>query len=163
MKAVIALGCNIEPRRENLCSALQSLIHVPHIKILQVSALYETEPVGFAEENPAPFYNACVLVDTALTPEGLLGACLGIESAMGRRRNGTVSSRPIDLDLIACEGYACQTALLTLPHPRVLERAFVLLPLSDLFPEKNALGLDFSEALHQISKKGIQKLRDFSF
>ena len=131
--AVIALGTNMGDRIGNLNLALRAISRLPNVKITAGSKVYETDPVGYKEQNK--FYNAVVLVETTVSPLNLLGSCLGIEAAMGRVRKEENGPRIIDLDLILYENYKCETSELTLPHPRMLERSFVLKPLSDIFPE----------------------------
>ena len=141
-KAVIALGTNIGSRLENLQHAVSSLSLLPNTKVAAVSRVYETAPVGY--ENQADFFNAAVLVETELSAHALLGACLGKEAALGRLRTIKNGPRIIDLDLLLYEDFTCTSAELTVPHPRMGERAFVLCPLADLFPDLNALGYKFT-------------------
>jgi 2-amino-4-hydroxy-6-hydroxymethyldihydropteridine diphosphokinase len=103
-----------------------------------------------------PNHLMCVIVLTELSPRALLGACLGIEAAMGRRRGIKHDSRTIDIDLLVYEGVTSSDAELTLPHPQILKRAFVLVPLSELFSDGMALGLDFSAALKRIDRSEVK-------
>lgn len=91
-------------------------------------------------ENQSMFYNAAVTVETELSAQMLLGACLGIEGAYGRIRTIKDGPRVLDLDLLLYEGMKSESFLLTLPHPRIFERAFVMVPLLDLFPSGRAPG-----------------------
>ena len=133
--AVLGLGTNIGEREENLKTALESLDRVPGTKVVKTSGIHETEPVGYADQ--PDFLNMCAVVETALSPEALLGACLGIEAAMGRLRPFKNGPRVIDIDLLLYEGEKRDTDELTLPHPRMWEREFVTVPLAEL-------GLDLS-------------------
>ena len=153
-KAVIALGTNMGDRIGNLNLALRAISRLPNVRIVAGSKVYETDPVGITDQNK--FYNAVVLVETGVSPLNLLGSCLGIEAAMGRIRTVKNGARIIDLDLLLYENFKCETSELTLPHPRMLERAFVLRPLSDIFPGDRALGLLYSPYLKELDDAGIQ-------
>ena len=102
-------------------------------RITGVSSLYETEPVGYLEQ-PA-FLNAVVALDTEMAPVDLLRALLGIERDLGRTRSFPDAPRTLDLDLLMVGDATLQTAELTLPHPRLHQRPFVLVPLAELVPE----------------------------
>jgi 2-amino-4-hydroxy-6-hydroxymethyldihydropteridine diphosphokinase len=157
MQAVIGLGSNQGDRRASLAFALNALETLPLVLELKASGIYQTSPFNVSGEQQ-DFYNCCALIDTNLSPEALLGACLGIESAMGRKRTeGLVGPRIIDLDLLLYEGEERHTNELILPHPRIAERAFVLLPLKELFPSLNVFGYDYSSALSLIDTSGIYK------
>lgn len=152
-QAVIALGTNMGDRIANLNQALRHISRLPNVKIIAGSKVYETDPVGKTDQNR--FYNAVVLVDTTSSPQVLLGECLGIEAAMGRLRLEVNGPRVIDLDLLVYENYKSESFELTLPHPRILERAFVMKPLSDLFPSGRALGLFFGPSFREVGEDGI--------
>ncbi|MDR3711829.1 MAG: 2-amino-4-hydroxy-6-hydroxymethyldihydropteridine diphosphokinase, partial [Puia sp.] len=100
------------------------------------------------------FFNCAVAIETALSARALLGACLGIEAAMGRVRAEKNGPRVIDLDLLFYEGVRCCDAELTLPHPRIPERLFVLVPLRELFPGGEALGFPFDT--HQAPDERVE-------
>lgn len=155
-QAVIALGTNLGNRIENLNNAVRAIARLSGVKILQASSVYETEPVGCDDED-LKFYNAALLVETSVSPGVLLGECLGIEAAMGRVREKKNGPRIIDLDLILYEGYKSESFELTLPHPRVLERAFVMAPLSELYPSGRAPGLFFAPHLREVGMDGVVK------
>lgn len=154
-QAVIALGTNLGNRIENLNNAVRAIARLSGVKILQASAVYETEPVGCEEDYK--FYNAALLVETSVSPAVLLGECLGIEAAMGRVREKKNGPRIIDLDLILYEGFKSESFELTLPHPRALERAFVMAPLSELYPSGRAPGLFFAPRLRDVGMDGVTK------
>ncbi|WP_440115135.1 2-amino-4-hydroxy-6-hydroxymethyldihydropteridine diphosphokinase [Paenibacillus sp. QZ-Y1] len=132
-EAYIALGANLGDREQTLLEALTLLEVHPHISVLRCSALYETEPVGYVDQ-PA-FLNMAATVQTMLTPEQLLTELLDIENRLGRVRDIRWGPRTVDLDLLWMDGEMRDTELLQLPHPRMGERAFVLVPLSDIVPE----------------------------
>ena len=129
-KAYLGIGTNIGNRFDNLQSAVNSLNLLPTTKVTAVSRVYETDPVGYSEQDD--FLNIAVEVSTDLTAEGLLGACLGIEAGFGRVRTIKNGPRVIDIDLLLYDTEICDTPMLILPHPRMLEREFVLRPLLDM-------------------------------
>ncbi len=155
MKAVIGIGTNIGDRYNNIETAVQSLALVPGVEIIRESSVYETEPWGYREQNG--FYNSVVEVESSLTPEALLGVCLGIEAAMGRIRQIKYGPRIIDLDLLVCEGYSSDTAELRLPHPLIGERDFVLVPLQELFSDMNIYNYDYRDEYENIVEKSSAK------
>ncbi len=156
MQAVIGIGSNMGDRLRNINGAVSSLARLPKTKITACSHVYETTPVGY--ENQDMFYNAVITVETELSAAMLLGACLGIEGAYGRVRTVKDGPRVLDLDLLLYEGVKSESFSLTLPHPRMLERAFVLVPMLDLFPSGRAPGMFFMPALHEIGTDGVKKL-----
>ena len=129
-KAYLGIGTNIGDREENLKSALNALNLLPMTQITAVSKVYETEPVGFANQDD--FLNIAVEIETELTAQNILGACLGIEAGLGRIRNIKNGPRIIDIDLLLYEDEKYNTPSLILPHPRMFEREFVLKPLLDI-------------------------------
>ncbi|MBR3781139.1 MAG: 2-amino-4-hydroxy-6-hydroxymethyldihydropteridine diphosphokinase [Clostridia bacterium] len=154
-EAVIALGSNMGNRIENINAAIRAIAKLPDVKIIKASSVYETEPVGCEEDDM--YLNAAILVDVNISPAMLLGECLGIEAAMGRIRTKKNAPRIIDLDLILYDGVKTESFELTLPHPRVLERAFVMAPLLDLYPSGRAPGMFFAPHLRDIGTDGIRK------
>ena len=143
MRAVLGLGANIGDPLSALRSAVDAIGLLPHTTVTAVSSVYQTAPVGYTDQ--PDFYNIVVTVETALTPHALLGGCLGIEAALGRVRTFRNAPRVVDIDLLLYEGYTEETEELTVPHPRMMERAFVLVPLAELFPEGEALGEKFEK------------------
>lgn len=154
-EAVIALGSNLGNRIENINAAIRAIAKLSGVKILKASSVYETEPVGC--ESDEKFYNAALLVETSVSPYTLLGECLGIEAAMGRVRKKRNDPRVIDLDLILYEGFKAESYELTLPHPRILERAFVMAPLLELYPSGRAPGIFFAPHLRDVGMSGVEK------
>jgi 2-amino-4-hydroxy-6-hydroxymethyldihydropteridine diphosphokinase len=154
-RVVLGLGSNLGNRRENLSNAADAIERLPGTTVIASSGIYETRPFDVpGQQND--YLNQCVVALTELSPRALLGACLGIEVAMGRVRKEKHGSRTIDIDLLLYEGVQCKDGELVLPHPGIRERAFVLVPLADLFPDKNALGLDFSAAFKRIDRSEIK-------
>ena len=129
-RAVIALGSNLENPVQQVEAALAAIAALPGVSLLRRSACYQTAPVGYADQ--PDFINAVCEVQTRLSPEALLAALLEVEQAFGRVRTFRNAPRVLDLDLLLVEGVVLDTDFLTLPHPRMHERAFVMLPLADM-------------------------------
>jgi 2-amino-4-hydroxy-6-hydroxymethyldihydropteridine diphosphokinase len=129
-EAWIGLGSNAGERREHLRAALYALRR--RGQVLQVSSLYETEPVGCTEQGA--FLNAVLSLNTHLSPRGLLEELLRIEAGRGRIRRQRYGPRTLDLDLLFYDDDVIEEAGLVLPHPRLHERRFVLAPLCQLAP-----------------------------
>jgi 2-amino-4-hydroxy-6-hydroxymethyldihydropteridine diphosphokinase len=156
--AVIGIGTNMGDRYKNINDAVKAISLLPGTSILEASHIYETKPVGFQEQGD--FLNAAILVGTNMSPMALLGACLGIEAAFGRIRTVKNGPRILDLDLLLYEGMKSESFELTLPHPRILERAFVMVPLKDLYPEGRTPGLYFIPYLKEIGTQGINRYEE---
>ncbi|MBQ3471954.1 MAG: 2-amino-4-hydroxy-6-hydroxymethyldihydropteridine diphosphokinase [Clostridia bacterium] len=156
MKYIIGIGTNIGDRKQNIDDAVSAFDLVPKTKVLRRSANYETEPVGYADQQD--FYNACIEIESELEPNEILGVCLGIEAGFGRVREIKNGPRVIDLDLILAENEKIETANLTVPHPRYTERRFVMIPLLELFPDGTAYGIKFSHHLLGIKGQAIKEL-----
>ncbi len=130
--AYIALGSNMGDRLDNLKRSLELLSSGKGIFVTAVSAVYETEPVGGPEQDL--YLNACASLATDLPPTSLLLKMLDIETGMGRTRDQQWGPRIIDLDLLVYEGITMKSPLLELPHPRLADRDFVLIPLAGIAP-----------------------------
>ncbi len=128
--AYLSLGSNIGDRLKNLQGAVDALTLLPRTMVRDVSSVYETEPVGLKEQRS--FYNIAVKIETSLSPRCLLGGCLGIEASMGRIRNIKNGPRIIDIDLILYDNEKYNDEELTLPHKEMNNRAFVLVPLTEI-------------------------------
>jgi 2-amino-4-hydroxy-6-hydroxymethyldihydropteridine diphosphokinase len=131
-EAYVALGANIGDRGASLREAVRRLEKDPDVRVLRLSSVYETDPVGF-EDQPA-FLNMALAVETSIEPLKLLRKLLAAEREMGRVRDIRWGPRVIDLDLILYGDVSMETEELELPHPRMGERAFVLAPLRDIWP-----------------------------
>jgi 2-amino-4-hydroxy-6-hydroxymethyldihydropteridine diphosphokinase len=133
--ADLGLGSNLSSahgdRLANLQFAVDAL-RAAGCRVDAVSAVYETDPVGGPDQDP--FLNACVRVATDASPHELLRTCLAIEDAAGRVRRERWGPRTLDVDVLRCGDVAVDDAELTVPHPRMAERAFVLVPLADIDP-----------------------------
>ena len=153
----VGLGTNLGDRAENLRTALTALAALPDVFIGNVSSLYESAPWGVTDQ-PA-FLNACAILQTNLSPQELLDACLAIERAMGRVREEKWGSRLIDIDLVWWSGRAIQTEPLTLPHPFAHERAFVLLPLLEIAPDLTLRGEHLTAHLARLPLSDVDGLK----
>lgn len=131
-RAFLALGSNIGDKTGHLREAAGRLAQVPGITLGAASAIYRTPPWGVVDQDW--FANAVLEVQTSLAPEALLDAALGVEQEMGRLRHLRWGPRLIDIDLLLHEAGPFHSARLTLPHPAMLARAFVLVPLHELAP-----------------------------
>lgn len=131
-KAYIALGTNIEPREDYLEKATQLLQSNPTISLLQKSSIYETVPVGYKDQ--ADFLNMVLEIQTSFSSEELLTVCQEIEQELGRKRIIRFGPRTIDLDILLFNQENKKTERLTIPHPRMHERGFVLVPLHEIAP-----------------------------
>lgn len=148
--ALIGLGANLGDRQATLTAAVAKLRRHPCISELKASSLYETEPVGFLDQ--PKFLNAVVAVKTSLDPEALLQLLMQIESEFGRERRERWGPRTLDLDLLDFAGEQRNSASLTLPHPRMLERAFVTLPLQELLNTiTDSSGLDWHKLRERLA------------
>lgn len=130
--AYVALGSNLGERLQYLKQALELLQQNAGTNITALSAVYETAPVGGPDQDA--FLNACAALETALSPTKLLLEMLAIEDKLGRVRKERWGPRVIDLDLLIYDQVRMNTPLLELPHPRLSERDFVLVPLADIAP-----------------------------
>lgn len=154
--AILALGSNLGDREAHLRHAVAGL-RARGIEVVKTAALYETAAVGIP--GGGDFLNTAVEVRTKLTPEELLAACLAIEAAEGRVRSGAGwASRTLDLDVILIEGETRSTPALTLPHPRLTERPFVLAPLLDLAPDWIVKGKTVTQWADETGLSGVRRL-----
>lgn len=132
--AYIGIGSNLDDPEHQVRSAIEALARLPETRVTRVSRLYRTPPWGMAEQ--PPFVNAAVALRTRLSARALLDGMLAIERARGRRRDGPRwGPRVLDLDILLYGESAFDEDGLHVPHPRIAERAFVLMPLADLDPD----------------------------
>lgn len=151
----MALGSNLGDRAGYLLQALSLLSRLPETRLLRLSPVYETDPVG----PPQPRYlNLVAEVETYLPPRELLQALLALERALGRERRERWGPRTIDLDLLLYGNLILEEEGLQVPHPRLHERAFVLVPLCDLVPQGRhpRLGRTFAELLAPLDRTGVR-------
>ncbi len=132
-RALVGLGSNLGDRLGNIESALSLLRGIPHCEVDRVSRIIETSPCGYADQ--PDFLNCAASVLTSLSPEALLQGMLAVEKALGRVRLVPGGPRTVDLDLLFHGASVVSTPLLTLPHPRLHERLFVLEPLAEIAPD----------------------------
>ena len=154
-EAGISLGSNLGDKAAAIERALQELGRSPDIRIVRRSRLYVTEPWG--NEHQDNFLNACALVDTALSPQALLRRCLDIETELGRDRSSgrKWGPRTIDLDLLFYDIVTLSGPSLTLPHPHMFERAFVLVPLNEIAGDRSINGRSIAAGVQAIDRSGV--------
>ena len=141
LRAYVGMGSNLGDRAGNLLLALRGMTGAG-LSVARLSSAYETEPAGVGEEQPA-FLNMVAELDRpAPGPEALLRLLLDIEGSLGRRRPRPLAPRTLDLDLLLYGGETAATETLTLPHPRLHQRRFVLAPLAELIPDARHPALD---------------------
>jgi len=156
-RAAIALGSNLEDPEAQVRRGIAEIAALPATKLLARSALYRTAPVGRLDQ-PA-FVNACALVETALAPRALLDALLAIERRHGRVRDIPNGPRTLDLDIVLIDDLALHEPGLAVPHPRAHERAFVLAPLLDVWPEAAIPGQGrAADCLARVRGQAIERL-----
>ena len=146
----LSLGANLGDRRASLKRALNLLSHIEDTRLLRVSSFYETPPWG--NERQPPFLNACAALETRLLPLVFLRAAQRIERALGRVRKERWGPRTIDIDLLFAEGVESTAQELRLPHPYLHERAFVLLPLTEIASGLIVRGRKIDEWLEDLSE-----------
>ena len=129
-KVLLVIGCIVWSPQENCKIAISLLYELESISILKQSSFYQSEPIG--KKNQPWFVNAAIEIQTTLSPESLLKTLLNIEQQMGRTRSEKWGPRVIDLDILDYEGRMINSKSLTLPHPEMLNRRFVLEPLSEI-------------------------------
>jgi 2-amino-4-hydroxy-6-hydroxymethyldihydropteridine diphosphokinase len=155
--AYLSVGSNMGDREGLLKRAIDLLHEFPEILIENISSIYETDPVGFTDQ--PLFLNLAIKLKTTLSPQALLSKMQEVESKLDRKRIQKWGPRTIDLDILLYNSVSIQTDMLEIPHPRMLERAFVLIPLSeiasdDVYPDQTI-------SLHQVlceqrDKEGVR-------
>ena len=157
-EALLALGGNLGDVRATLDRAVAALCDGPAVRLLARSSDYRTPPWGLADQ-PA-FVNLAIAIETSLPPRALLARAQAVERALGRDRaeERRWGPRPVDIDLIAYDDLVLAESDLVLPHPRLFERAFVLVPLVEIAPERVIAGRRVRDALAQLDASGIEKL-----
>jgi 2-amino-4-hydroxy-6-hydroxymethyldihydropteridine diphosphokinase len=156
-KCAIALGSNLGDSLTTLQNALKLLDRISGISVTSVSSWYKTAPVG----PPQPDYlNGCALLEVELNPQELLARLLEIEQQFGRVRRERWGPRTLDLDLILFDDLILQSADLEIPHPRMRERAFVLVPLAEIAPDwlDPVSGKSIDRLLEGLDRSGVEKV-----
>jgi 2-amino-4-hydroxy-6-hydroxymethyldihydropteridine diphosphokinase len=157
-RAYLAFGGNVGDSRATLDRAVAMLAETPGIALAARSSDYRTPPWGVTDQ--APFVNLCVAIDTTLPPLNLLARIQEIERALGRDRTKEQrwGPRTVDIDIIAYGDLNLDAPGLVLPHPRLFERAFVLMPLAEIAGDRRIAGRDPREALKEVEAAGIERL-----
>ena len=153
---ILSIGTNIGNRKENIEKVIDSINLLPKTKVNKVSSIYETQPVGFDDQQN--FYNICAEVESNFNAHEMLGCALGIEAGFGRIRTIKNGPRIIDIDIIFVENMVIQSPNLTVPHPRYKERRFVLEPLMELYPDVRFMSYRFGGLSEKIENQDVKKL-----
>lgn len=155
-RAFLALGSNIGDKAANLRAARDAIAALPGTAVIAASAVYRTPPWGKTDQDW--FANAVIAVETTLAPLALLEACLAIEIDLGRVRRERWGPRVIDIDLLMHGETRLATERLTLPHPAMPERAFVLIPLREIAPDRVIAGRPIGEIIAGLDSAGIEPM-----
>jgi 2-amino-4-hydroxy-6-hydroxymethyldihydropteridine diphosphokinase len=157
-EALLALGGNIGDVRATFDRAIALLCAGDAVWLIARSSDYRTPPCGVTDQ--PPFINAVIMVATALAPRALLKHALEVEHTLGRERSHERhwGPRKIDIDILAYDDLVLDEPDLTLPHPHLFERGFVLLPLAEIAPDRRIAGTRVGEALSRLEVSGIEKL-----
>jgi 2-amino-4-hydroxy-6-hydroxymethyldihydropteridine diphosphokinase len=155
--AYVALGANLGDAEGSLRAVMRELSRLPGVRLLKSSSLYRTAPIGL--KNQPDFINAAVALDTELDSHALLLKLFDIEQRFGRQRSIPNAPRTLDLDLLLYDDEVSDDSTLTLPHPRMHERAFVLAPLAEIAPGLNIPGKGHVlDLLAQCADQQIQRM-----
>jgi 2-amino-4-hydroxy-6-hydroxymethyldihydropteridine diphosphokinase len=156
-RAFIGLGANLGDPRAQLHGAIQALGGFPQTRLVNASSLYRSAPVGYAQQ--PDFINAVAEVETALSPRDLLDALLRLEAESGRTRSFPNAPRTLDLDLLLYGSEVIVEERLSVPHPRMHERAFVLMPLVEIAPDVDIPGRGAASAwLSRAANQSVEKI-----
>jgi 2-amino-4-hydroxy-6-hydroxymethyldihydropteridine diphosphokinase len=158
VEALLGLGGNMGDVQSTLDQAVAVFCDGQDVRLVARSSDYRTPPWGVTEQ--PPFVNLALVVDTTLTPRALLDRALRVEAMFGRdrARERRWGPRVLDIDIIAFDGLEMNEDGLTLPHPRLFERAFVLAPLAEIAPDRKIKGVTIKDALARIDAAGVEKL-----
>lgn len=153
--AYLSLGSNLGDRIANLKQAINLLAEYQGVELIKISSVYETKPVGYTDQ--PDFLNTAIEVQTTLSPHELLALCNAVEDKLGRTRTIKWGPRKIDIDILLFGGVYIDDEKLKIPHPYMMERAFVLAPLAEIAPEiLLPNGMTASESADKINKNGIE-------
>jgi 2-amino-4-hydroxy-6-hydroxymethyldihydropteridine diphosphokinase len=157
-QALLGIGGNVGDVRATLEKAVARFADGAEVKLIARSSDYRTPPWGLTEQSP--FINSAIAVETTLSPDALLERAHEVEAALGRDRTKERrwGPRTIDIDLLTYDDLLLNEPELTLPHPRLFERAFVLVPLAEIVPDRMIAGRRIADAAAQIDAAGIEKL-----
>jgi 2-amino-4-hydroxy-6-hydroxymethyldihydropteridine diphosphokinase len=158
VEALLGLGGNLGDVQSTLDRAVAALCDGLDVRLIARSSDYRTAPWGVTDQ--PPFVNLALVVDTVLTPRALLYRALSVEAMFGRdrAREQHWGPRILDIDIIAFDGLEINENGLTLPHPHLFERAFVLAPLAEIVPNRKIKGIAIKDALAKLDGGGIEKL-----
>lgn len=159
-EVLIGLGGNLGNVRASFERAIEQLCEQGTVRVVAQSSDYSTPPWGIADQ--PRFVNRAIAVETTLTPQELLALALEIERKLGRDRTQGPKNGPrvIDIDLLAYDGATIDEPGLILPHPRLLDRAFVLVPLAEIRPDAVIAGRRVADGLRNVDSAGIERLTD---
>jgi 2-amino-4-hydroxy-6-hydroxymethyldihydropteridine diphosphokinase len=161
-QVILSLGSNLGDREANLQGAVDALRDTPDVVVVDVSPVYETEPIGGPDES-GPYLNIVLLADTTLAVETLLDRAHAVEQAFGRERSVPGAPRTLDVDLITYGKKEISTDELTVPHPRAHERAFVLAPWLDIESDAVLPGVGpVADLLAKVGSDGVKRLDDLT-
>ena len=152
-RAYLSMGSNMGDRLSFLRQAVEQLFMDFDIDVLDLSPVYETEPVGYLQQND--FLNLCLLISTSLSPHALLDRVHRVENSLGRKRAIRFGPRTIDIDILTYDDVRMSDDTLILPHPRMDERAFVLKPLLDIVPKGDKLRPRLERLLEKAGPGGV--------
>ncbi|MFF4144638.1 2-amino-4-hydroxy-6-hydroxymethyldihydropteridine diphosphokinase [Streptomyces sp. NPDC001698] len=160
-RAVISIGSNLGNRLETLQGAVDALEDTPGVRVKAVSPVYETEPWGVEPGSQPSYLNAVVILKTTLPPSSLLERAHAVEEAFSRVRDERWGPRTLDVDIVAYAETVSDDPLLTLPHPRAHERAFVLAPWYDVDPDAQLPGRgSVADLLTALAREGVEPRAD---
>ncbi|ABR48322.1 2-amino-4-hydroxy-6-hydroxymethyldihydropteridine pyrophosphokinase [Alkaliphilus metalliredigens QYMF] len=155
-KVYLGLGSNMGDKKNYIDEAIQMLKQHECFTVTKISSYYETDPVGYEDQDV--FLNVVVEGDTTLTPYYLLGYCNGIEEALNRKRLIRWGPRTIDVDILLYENFTSRKKKLTVPHPRMTERAFVIIPLHEIASNITIGGNAIKNIIKILEDQGIRKV-----
>jgi len=150
------MGSNLGDKTDNLNRAVALLKENENIKVIQVSSFYETDPVGYLDQDV--FVNIAVKVETSLLPLELLDYCQFVEQELKRVRKIRWGPRSIDVDILTYDETMIDEERLTVPHPRMFERAFVLIPLKEICNDDMIYGVDIKKELSGMNLEEVRKI-----
>jgi len=154
----LGLGTNLGDREENLKQAIDLIKDFSKTNLLEISKVYETEPWGYNKQDS--FLNLCLKLETGLSPQELLENCQLVEAKLKRKRLVKWGPRTIDVDILLYGDLDMQTDDLIIPHPRIVERAFVLIPLADLDEDLIIGGKSINNLIVEQSTDGVELYKE---
>jgi 2-amino-4-hydroxy-6-hydroxymethyldihydropteridine diphosphokinase len=153
-QAALSLGGNIGDVTGSFVETIRRFAETPGVALRRESSIYATPPWGKIDQ--PSFLNMAVIVETSLTPRALLELCLKVEQDMGRERKERWGPRTLDIDILTYAELVIDEPDLKLPHPRLVERAFVLAPLAEISPELRIGGLEVAQLLTRVDCQGVE-------